>query len=43
MDFSPGPQLREASTEMEELQNQNKHLNTRLERIKQTRAALGIQ
>ena len=36
-------QLREAQTQVEELQNQNKHLTTRLDRIKQSRTALGIQ
>lgn len=36
-------ELREALTHVEELQNQNKHLNSRIERIRQTRAALGVQ
>ncbi|CAG5125619.1 unnamed protein product [Candidula unifasciata] len=36
-------ELREALTQIEELQNQNKNLTARLERIKQTRTALGIQ
>jgi hypothetical protein len=36
-------QLREAQTQVEELQNQNKHLTIRLDRIKQSRTALGIQ
>uniref|UniRef100_A0A0B7A369 Leucine-rich repeat flightless-interacting protein 2 n=1 Tax=Arion vulgaris TaxID=1028688 RepID=A0A0B7A369_9EUPU len=36
-------EMREALTQIEELQNQNKSLTARLERIKQTRTALGIQ
>jgi chromosome segregation ATPase len=36
-------EMREALTQIEELQNQNKNLTARLERIKQTRTALGIQ
>lgn len=36
-------QLREAQNQIEELTNQNKHLNKRMEKIKQTRSALGVQ
>ncbi|KAL4222830.1 LRRFIP [Mactra antiquata] len=35
-------ELRECQNQIEELQNQNKHLTKRLEKIRQTRSALGV-